>query len=202
MMRPRPAPHPRPRSGLILLEVIVSLAIFVAAAAMTLSITSSLLDSLHRTRTTHMAEDVALSMMAELEAGLLTLRDVQTGSTATVRGLVTFEDDLDDNDPVFELDVTARRSEHPGLSYVELTVTELPAAAGSTMMMSPTTGDAPPRPSATVRRLIPVTDEDFEAYEQDEMLEGIDTAPPAPPESPAAPAPSGSGNNPGGSESP
>jgi hypothetical protein len=176
MIRPAPQPSPRRRSGLVLLEVIIALAVFVAAAAMTLQITSSLLDSLHRARTTQMAEDIALSLMAELEAGLITLRDVRTGATATVRGLTAIEDEPGEHDPVFELEVIARRSEYAGLSYVELSVTEI--AAGGGMIAMPATDDAPPRPSATVRRLVPVTDEDVEAYEQDEMLEDIDTGSP------------------------
>lgn len=185
MIRPVSQPSSHRRSGLILLEVIVALAVFVAAAAMTLQITSSLLDSLHRARTTQMAEDIALSLMAELEAGLITLRDMRTGATATVRGLTTMEDEPAENDPIFELEVIARRSEYAGLSYVELSVTEI--AAGGGMIAMPATDDTPPRPSATVRRLVPVTDEDVEAYEQDEMLEDIDTDLPGSPGSSGSP---------------
>jgi len=61
----------RPR-GAILLEILISLALFVTAGSIILVSTTSMTAALVRSRDHQIATDLAVSKMAELEAGLTT----------------------------------------------------------------------------------------------------------------------------------
>ncbi len=71
-----PSASRQSRTGAALLEVIIALALFVATAAVVTSALSSALDSLERQRLNTHATNLAASVLAELQLGIL-----QTGST-------------------------------------------------------------------------------------------------------------------------
>lgn len=170
--RPRsPRPPRRRAGGGVLLEILVSIAIFITAATFSLRAVSSVITGLDRSRREAYAVDLVRSKMAELEAGLITISDLQGESDEAVGSMreAGFESeetsayaDLADMQWVFE--VTTTRSEFPGLSLVELTVTEEPLVE---------TGDDSRLISFTLRQLMPLREEDEEDYEMDEMLEGL-----------------------------
>ena len=58
--------------GAILLEILISLALFVTAGSIILVSTTSMSAALVRTRDRQIANDLAVSKMGELEAGLIT----------------------------------------------------------------------------------------------------------------------------------
>lgn len=70
----RPA-SPRMRGG-ILLELLLSIAIFVATAMFTLSAMRSALDGMRRAETRARAADLAATRLAELDAGLVSVGDI------------------------------------------------------------------------------------------------------------------------------
>jgi hypothetical protein len=66
----------RARGG-ILLELLVSIAIFAAGAALTLTALQSALDGVRRAELRARAEDLAASRLAELDAGLVSIGDLR-----------------------------------------------------------------------------------------------------------------------------
>ncbi len=62
--------HPRPTQGAVLLEVVLALVLFVAAAAVVSSALRSAIDSEERLRLGVHADNLASSVVAELETGL------------------------------------------------------------------------------------------------------------------------------------
>ncbi len=147
------------RRGAVLLEVIISMAVFVAAAAFVLRATGSVFDALDRSRRDQAAVDLAVSTMAELEAGIINLRSLRSGQTMGLRG-PTHEEDRRNGDGPWRLEIETSRSEHPGLTLVELTVLE---------DFAPTDERRPTE--YTIRRLLPVSDQPVEEYEEDELLD-------------------------------
>jgi hypothetical protein len=67
--------------------------------------------------------------------------------------------------PTWEIDVETSPTEFPGLTLVELTVTEITGVTGP--------DDAPGGVSFTLRQLLALRETDPEAYEIDELLEGL-----------------------------
>lgn len=153
--------HDRPsRAGAVLLEVIVSMAIFVAAASFTLRATGSVLSALDQSRREQAAVDLAVSTMAELEAGIIDLRSLRSGRTMDIRG-PTWESERLDDGP-WRLEIDTARSEHRGLTLVELTVVEdLPQ------------GDDRVSVQYSIRRLMSIADGGESTYEDDELLDGL-----------------------------
>jgi type II secretory pathway pseudopilin PulG len=134
------------RRGGLLLETMLSLAIFVAAASMVLSIFSDGTRSLRRAASLGNAADAARSLIAELEAGIRSPGDLR--------------DAIDDLPPpwsAFRLEVAVERSDFPGLVEVEVRVFD---------------GDGPSEaPRFTLRQLVPAGsrgDGDGEAESLDE----------------------------------
>jgi len=64
--------------GGVLLELLVAIAIFAAGAAMTLSALQSALDAVRRAEERAMAEDLAASRLAELDAGLVSIGELRS----------------------------------------------------------------------------------------------------------------------------
>jgi hypothetical protein len=144
----------------------LAIGLFVGSAAFCLGVTRSLFSALERADRRRLAVDLARSKLAELEAGLITVQDLRgewsggVGSHARDVELATAVPG-----PSWEFDVVTTRTEFSGLSLIELTVTEVPRDAGVE-----SAGTA----SFTLRQLVALREQDPEAYEADEMLEGLE----------------------------
>ena len=157
--------RPRRHRGAMLLEVMLAVGLFVGSAAFCLAVTRSLFASLQRADRRHLAVDLARSKLAELEAGLVNVQDLRGEWSGAVGSRP--RDDLETlaPGPVWEIDVTTSLSEYRGLSLIELTVMEVSQDTGA---------DRDDVVSFTLRRLIALREQDPEAYETDELLEGLE----------------------------
>ena len=157
------------RRGALLLEVMLSVALFVGAASFCLVVTRSLFSAMDRADRRQLCVDLACSKMAELEAGLTTLQDLR-GEWSGAIGSRSVDDELALDRAQWQFDVQTSRTEFQGLSLVELTVSELSETAGATR--------AGERVSFTLRQLVALRELDAEAYEVDDLLEGLPEAQP------------------------
>jgi len=153
------------RRGGILLEVMVSMAIFIAAAAFVLSATRNVFSGLERSMRDQQAVDLARSKMAELDAELVSIMDLRDGVIRSVGSIEAYrdEDGPVDSRPAWIIEVSTERSEHANLTLVELTVREDRVGEDAARY--------------TLRQLIRLREEDAEAYEEDDLLEGLPTGP-------------------------
>ena len=142
------------RRGALLLEVLVSIAIFVAAAAFCVRATSDAVDALDRTERRLVAADLARSAMAQLQAGVLSLADLRDGTV--------FGEDRDDDRLMtigqWRIEVRTRPSLRPRLTVVTLTVEEDGV-------------DLPAR--FVLRELVALRDGGEEEWEEDEMMRDL-----------------------------
>ena len=166
-MRPsRAKPPQRLRRGVMLFEIMLSVALFVGAGAFCLSVTRSLFGALDRVKREQQALDLARSKLAELEAGLIAVTDLRgTWSGAVGSHEPAPELGSANRGRTWAIEAQTTRSEHPGLSLVELTVTEETTGLGGTG----TAGAL----SVTMRQLVALRELEPEAYEPDELLEGL-----------------------------
>ncbi len=170
MTRPARTGRRRARRGAVLLEVLLSLALFVGAASFCLAAMRSLHAALDRADRDQRVIDLARSRMAELDAGLISLQALRgewSGAVGSRQG-----DSLEvDEGPAqrrFHVDAGTSRSAYPGLTLVEITVTETQAGLSG----------APA--SFTLRQLVALRDAEAEAYEGDELLQGQPSGAPPP----------------------
>ncbi|MHC4082971.1 MAG: type IV pilus modification PilV family protein [Planctomycetota bacterium] len=155
-----------PRRGAMLLEVMLSVVLFVGAASFCLAATRSLFGTLERIDRRQRAIDLARSKLAELEAGQVTLGELRGEWSGAVGSRLEDEDlEIEPRGPVWEIDVETSQSEFRGLTLVELTVSEITEEAGP--------DDAPGGVRFTLRQLMALRETDTEAYEADELLEGL-----------------------------
>ncbi|MCP3904423.1 MAG: hypothetical protein GY715_12415 [Planctomycetes bacterium] len=157
------------RRGGILLEVLLSLALFVAAAAFALGATRSVVGTLDRSRREALAVDLARSRLAELEAGIVTLAELRDDAEGLSRAgsVEAFGEEADDGGRRWEIDVTTERTEFTGLVLVELTVREAPDEA---------VNDPSRIVECTLRQLVALREGDDEAWEADELLRDLPEA--------------------------
>ncbi len=155
----------RRRRGAILLEVMLAIGLFVGAAAFCLGVSRSMFAALERADHRRLAIDLARSKLAELEAGLITVQDLR-GEWSGGVGSRPDDDELAGavTGPSWEIDAVTTRTEYRGLSLIELTITEVPPDGGVESNLV----------SFTLRQLIALREPDPEAYEVDEMLEGLE----------------------------
>ncbi len=149
------------RRGAVLFEVMLSVALFVGAAAFCLGATKSLFAAFERAGRRQFAVDLARSKLAELEAGLITVQDLRGEWDGGVGSHV--EDvDLEGASRArrWRFDIETSLSEFRGLSLVELTVSEI-------------TGAGDDAAGATLRQLVTLRETEVEAYEPDDLLEGL-----------------------------
>jgi hypothetical protein len=155
----------------MLFEVMLAVALFVGAGAFCLSVTRSLFGALDRVQREQLALDLARSKLAEVEAGLISVTDLRgTWSGAVGSHEPAAELDSARAARTWAIDATTTRSEHPGLSLLELTVTEETEDLGAAGVVNPI--------SVTIRQLVALRELEPEAYEQDELLEGLPEAEP------------------------
>ena len=155
----------RRRRGAILLEVLLAIGLFVGAAAFCLGVTKSLFSALERADRRWLAIDLARSKLAELEAGLITVQDLRGEWSG---GVGSRPDDVElaaaASGPIWEIDTVTTPTEYRGLSLIELTITEVPPDGGVENHVV----------TFTLRQLVALREQDPEAYEADEMLEGLE----------------------------
>jgi len=149
--------HPR---AAVLLETLVSLAMFVAVAMITLGITGSVLDTLQRDRIRATAHDLAASRYAELSAGVIPIAELRDPRTSLrMVGSVPWGDAEPEDDLAWELRATALRSDLPGHREVVVTA----RALRGRMVVA----------EASVRGLMRLADDDADMYEEDDLFDGL-----------------------------
>ncbi|MGI9015395.1 MAG: hypothetical protein ACR2GY_14275 [Phycisphaerales bacterium] len=152
------------RRAAILFEMVLAIAIFAGAGALTLSVVGTGWQNLEVVQLREQAIDYARSILAELESGAISITQVdgvieEIGSTAIVR-----END-DGSRGMWLATVDTSPTEFRGLSLVTLTVTfERENEAGATV-------------SATLRQVMRLRAEGEESFEQDDLLRGLDLEP-------------------------
>jgi hypothetical protein len=162
-MNPRTSRTHARRAG-ILLEVMLSMAIFIAAAAFILAATGNVFRGLDHSMRQQQAMDLARSKMAELDAGLISIMDLR-GQTIRAVGSIDELAGRDDdyiNGPRWIAEITTQRTGHRDVTLIELTVRE--------------DRDADVAISFTLRQLVRLREQDPEAYEEDDLLEGLPDA--------------------------
>lgn len=153
------------RRGGVLFEVMLSMTLFIGAAAFAMSASRSMLGDLHGMLLRQQAVDVARSKFAELQAGLISVQDLQGEQ---VRGLGSFEafNEEPGAHPLWVIDVSTTRASFPGFSIVSLTVSQETATATVTP-----NADGVRITLRQVMQLREVNDE--REYEADDLLEDL-----------------------------
>ncbi|MCH2154058.1 MAG: hypothetical protein MK089_12025 [Phycisphaerales bacterium] len=143
------------RRGGLLLEVLVSIAIFVAAAAFCVRATSDSLKAMERSDLQLVAADLARSAMTQLEAGILSLADLRDGRI--------YGEELDDQRLIttgrWQVEADTRPSLRPRLTVITLTVTQ------------DVDTDSPVQ--FVLRELIELREGEAGEWEQDEILDDL-----------------------------
>jgi len=159
------------RSGGILFEVLLSIAVFAAGASFVLAAASGTLEAQHRSLREQQAADLAATLMAELQIGNISLTELREGLPRDLGSIEGFRELVDqrvaDGGMGWSVDMNTQRSEFPGLTLVELTVTAtVERAIGA---------DEPGSNTArfTLRELVRLRGADAEAFQQDELLEDL-----------------------------
>ncbi len=163
------------RRGAILFELLVALAIFAGAAALTLSVVGNSVAALGRLHDRQLAMDAARSKMAELEAGLININDLLDAPLESIGSIDLY--DFNAGPPVsglgsWRVEASTEVAPWRGLTLVEIRIYTSSEATA---------------PAATLRRLVRLRDALVEEYREDEMLEGL-----------PAPSPTGAGRGSGG----
>ena len=161
-------PMPPVARAAVLFEVMLSVALFVGAAAFCLGATRSLFWAFERAERRQFASDLARSKLTELEAGLITVQDLRGEWDGGVGSHVE-DADLEGagRSRPWRIDIEMSLSEFRGLTLVELTVSEI-------------TFDEDDAAGFTLRQLLALRETEVEEYEPDDLLEGL----PAPEETP------------------
>ena len=159
--------------GDVLLEVLIALAVFAVGAALLLATAQEALAALARAERREQAIDLARSAVARLEAGIINLQDLRSGSAAG-------DEPGAWKDDAFEIDFRSERTEWSGLVLVELRVRDAEAPADAAAL-------------CTLRQLVRVG-RDTE--------EGMDAEPSSTPSTPGTPGTPGSPGAPGAAGTP
>lgn len=163
--------HVRPRGG-ILFEVLLSIAVFVGGASFVLAAASSTLDAQHRALRDQQAADLAASLMAELQTGALSITELREGLPRQVGSFEGFREQVEQRMASgaegWSVEINTQRSEYPGLTLVELTVSGgMDGGAAGSNEQSTT--------RYTLRQLVRLRGADAEEFRTDELLEGLPT---------------------------
>ncbi len=156
----------KPRRGGILFEVMLSLALFVGAAAVTIGTVRNVMTALERAAREQQAVDLARSRMAELEAGLINLNDLRDGSRSAIGSFEGFLGDEFGRGDDWTVAVSTERTEYPGLTLVAITVRDAGADE-----------DRPGAVGFTLRQLLRLGDEDELEFEEDDLFDGFEPGP-------------------------
>ncbi len=149
------------QAGGILLEVLISLALFVGAALAILRATSQASDSIDRAAILQRAVDLATTRMSELEIGLVTEGDLRSDELQPRAEFGAFE--FAPAERRLRIEASTERAPWEGLTLVELRVLDSEQIAV----------DGGARTIFTLRRLLRLREGAVDAYEFDEMMEGL-----------------------------
>ncbi|MFO0874395.1 MAG: hypothetical protein U0575_10530 [Phycisphaerales bacterium] len=130
--RDRQPPGSGARRGGVLFEVLVAVAVFVAAATMLLGIARESLDAMGRAERRELAVDLARDALSRLATGEINIEDLRAGRFESRRDDGAGADaDPPTSAPAgrFRIDVRTERSSFAGLVLVELRVRSADAAA-------------------------------------------------------------------------
>lgn len=160
--------------GAILFEVLLSIAVFAGAALFVLSASRSAVDGQYKSLHEQQAVDLASSLLAELEAGQMSLLELRDGLPRQLGSNESFREQIDERiargGRGWAVEIATERSEYPGLTLVILTVFE-------TQPGEPEGGDASDAAvRCTLRQLMRLRDADVEEVQPDEMLEDLPSA--------------------------
>ena len=149
------------RRGGILLETLLAITLFVVAALAVLQATSQANRAVERAAVLQRAVDLATTRMAELEIGLLGIGDLRSLDDLPRPEFGAFDDGPAEER--LRIEASTERSPHAGLTLVELTVldSEDPATDGGA------------RAVFVLRKLVRLRDGVVDAYESDDLLEGL-----------------------------
>ena len=170
-----PVSAARPTRGGVLIEVVLAVALFVGAAGFTLGAMRSVFNAMNREDRRLLAVDLARSLLAELETGMINLSDLRgiidgrIGSLRDSPGTMSANSDSGESgqpQPLWRVEVHTERSRFPGLSLVELTVRE-------TREQRELDDESGEMISVTLRQLMPLREAAPEEYKQDELIEGL-----------------------------
>lgn len=144
------------RRGAILLEVLVSLAIVVGVSAFAIRAVGDSERAVDRADRRRRCMDVAASVMAMLDAGLIGVGDLRGNQLPEVDGLP-----LDDGSAVpLEMEAVTQRTKWGGVVLLTLMVSE---------------GDGAIEPaSASLRQLVLLRAHRQEELKEDDLLEGLE----------------------------
>ncbi len=118
------------RAGSVMLELLISIAIFVGAAGFTLSAMRSALDGVRRADLRARAFDLAQTKLAQLDAGLLSVGDVQASGSSggSLGGSSSASSSMDSSDTPTDLEVSIELTPSPtasSLLHARATVREI-----------------------------------------------------------------------------
>lgn len=161
--------------GGILFEVMVGIALFVGSAAFTLAAMRNASDRIEQLQQQQQAVDLAASLMAELEAGRVSLADLREGLPRSLGSFENFEalnEDPQTQNSRWEVEVRTQQTQWQGLSLVEITVAEQTPAGAEDAALVVDRSVA----SHTLRQLVRLREDDPEAFEPDEIMDDLPDA--------------------------
>ncbi len=149
--------------GAILLEVLIALALLTGGGMLMLDVIGNAYHGLARSRQLEFAADLARSKLAELEAGLIPLDELD-GTTVERIGSIDLVSDSFSYSPHVEtwlIEVETSRTAFAGVTDVAITV------------RLDDENDPEHAPSATARQLMRLRDAAFDEYEEDPLMRGL-----------------------------
>jgi len=161
MDRP-PARSLRLRGGAVLLEALLSVALFVGAAGLALAAVRSAFTAMDRGQRELNAIDIARSKLAELEAGSISLADLRSRPVIEIGSREVAVGDVGETAP-YMVAIKTSPTEFPGLTLVELTVSEAAGSDGFEVVER--------APLFTLRQLVRLRDADIDESRDAERIE-------------------------------
>ena len=141
------------RLGVLLLEVLLALALFLAVVGLGFSAIESGQSSVRQGRREAQAVDLALSRLAELEAGILPWPELRDDPDQPIGTAADFDTPFRPDGFLVQVD---RQRSVPGLVRVSIKIQEANDPEGPFL--------------ARIERLIEVRPDDPEAFESDDLL--------------------------------
>jgi len=155
--------QPVRRRGAILLEILIALSLITGGGMLILRVIGDAYASQARARRIEFAHDLARSKLAELEAGLISINELDGGTIDRVGSIdLTGEGfSMDQPEEVWLIEVETIRSPFEGLTEVAVKVflEAIDSDSGS--------------PLATARQLVRLHEGAVEEYEEDPLLRGL-----------------------------
>lgn len=163
-MRPRRAPLRRVAGrGVVLLEILIALSLITGGGMLILGVIGNAYAAQAQLRRSEFAHDLARSKLAELEAGLINISDLDGGPAVGVGSIDLAADLLSLAVPEesWLIEVETIRSPFDGLAEVSVLVFLEAPGADSAL------------PLATAKQLVRLREQAIDEYEEDPLLRGL-----------------------------